>query len=89
MTENEFYVHIFVTLETQVARAYAHFHYLSPFSSISAFQIHYKGAWFNVLGLRQPYTFRSLWSEISRNASEPTDTDSLQPGQESFKREKD
>ena len=36
------------------------FHYLSPLSSISAFQIHYKGAWFNILGLRHPYTFGCL-----------------------------
>uniref|UniRef100_A0A0A9CFT0 Uncharacterized protein n=1 Tax=Arundo donax TaxID=35708 RepID=A0A0A9CFT0_ARUDO len=33
---------------------------LSPLSSISSFQIHYKGAWLNVLSLRQPYTFGSL-----------------------------
>ena len=42
---------------------YAHFYYLSPLSSISSFQVHYKGAWFNVLGLCQPYTFGSLWPE--------------------------
>jgi len=31
----------------------------SPLSTISSFHVHYKGAWFNVFSLRQPYTFGS------------------------------